>query len=62
MAEGIITAGRESGIRVPLVVRFGGTSRDHAVVLLKNAGVRFVLADDMASAARQAISAAGETG
>ncbi len=62
VAEGIITAGRESGIRVPLVVRFGGTSRDHAVVLLKNAGVRFVLADDMASAARQAISAAGETG
>ncbi len=62
VAEGIITAGRESGIRVPLVVRFGGTSRDHAVVLLKNAGVRFVLAEDMASAARQAIAAAGEAG
>ncbi len=62
VAEGIITAGRESGIRVPLVVRFGGTSRDHAVVLLKNAGVRFVLADDMASATRRAIAAAQEAG
>lgn len=58
VAEGLITASRERAIGVPLVIRFGGTSRDHALVLLRNAGLTFTLAETMTAAAQQAIAAA----
>ena len=58
VAEGLITASREHAIGVPLVIRFGGTSRDHALVLLRNAGLTFTLAETMTAAAQQAIAAA----
>ena len=50
VAEGLITASKESAIRCPVVVRFAGTSKDHAVVLLKNARIPFTLAGDMSEA------------
>lgn len=53
VAEGLIAVHKESGISCPIVIRLAGTSKDHAVVLLRNAGVPFVLARSLQDAINQ---------
>ena len=59
VAEGMIAAHRKSPIQCPVIVRFAGTSKDHAAVLLRNAGLPFTQASDMRNAVEQLIRIAG---
>lgn len=55
VAEGLITLHRESPVPCPVVVRFEGTAKDHAVVLLRNAKFPFILAKNMRDAVERVI-------
>jgi succinyl-CoA synthetase beta subunit len=59
IAEGLITAARDLGLSVPLVVRLEGTNADIGKQLLDESGLSIIAADDMADAAKKAVDAAG---
>ena len=58
IAEGLITVSRDTAITVPLIIRFTGTSKNHAIVLLNNSGVVFHEAHDLDEFATLAVAAA----
>ncbi len=58
IAEGIIAAAKEVGVRVPLVVRLQGTNVDLGRKLLAHSGLNIITADKMDEAAEQAVNAA----
>ncbi len=58
IAEGIIQAVREVGVKVPVVVRLEGTNAEKGRALLAASGLSILAADDLTEAARQAVSAA----
>ena len=51
IAEGVVAAAREMGIKVPLVVRLEGTNVDKGKRILSESGLAIVPADDLADAA-----------
>ncbi len=59
IAEGIIQAVREVGVRTPLVVRLKGTRVTQGRELLAQSGLNITLAEDLDEAARKAVAAAG---
>ena len=59
IAEGIITAVKEVGVSVPVVVRLEGTNVDKGRELLANSGLDIIAADDLTDAARKVVAAAG---
>ncbi len=59
IAEGIITAVREVGVSVPVVVRLEGTNVDKGRELLANSGLDIIAAEDLTDAARKVVAAAG---
>ena len=59
IAEGIIAAARTTSLGVPLVVRLEGTNVKEGKALLRDSGLRIVLADDLSDAAKKAVAAAG---
>lgn len=62
IAEGLITASRDTAITVPLIIRFTGTSKNHAIVLLSNSGFAFHEAHDLDELASLAVAAARSGG
>lgn len=58
IAEGIISAVREVGVAIPVVVRLEGTNVTQGKALLRNSGLSIIAADDLDEAARKAVSAA----
>ncbi len=58
IAEGIITAVREVGVSVPVVVRLEGTNVMRGRQLLAASGLDIIAADDLTDAARKVVSAA----
>ncbi len=58
IAEGIISAVKEVGVEVPVVVRLEGTNVDKGRALLKASGLAIITADDLTDAAKKAVSAA----
>ena len=58
IAEGIITAVKEAGIKVPLVVRLEGTNVEAGRKLLHESGLSIIAAQGMAEAAQKAVAAA----
>ncbi len=58
IAEGIITAVKEVGVRVPVVVRLEGTNVDKGRELLANSGLDIIAADDLTDAAKKVVAAA----
>lgn len=58
IAEGIISAVREMGVSVPVIVRLEGTNVDKGRDLLAHSGLDIITADDLTDAARKAVSAA----
>jgi len=56
IAEGIITAARELGLTMPLVVRLEGTNVDKGKKLLKESGLHILAADNLADAAQKVVS------
>ena len=58
IAEGVVTAAKELGLRVPLVVRLEGTNVDRGRAILKESGLAIVAASDMTDAASKVVAAA----
>jgi succinyl-CoA synthetase beta subunit len=58
IAEGIISAVREVGVNVPVVVRLEGTNVDQGKQLLNESGLSIIAADDLNDAAQKVVAAA----
>jgi succinyl-CoA synthetase beta subunit len=58
IAEGIIAAVKEVGVKVPVVVRLEGTNVDAGKALLKTSGLAIEAADDINDGARKVVAAA----
>ena len=57
VAEGVVQAVKEVGIKVPVVVRLEGTNVEKGREILKDSGLDFLVATDMADAARKVVQA-----
>ncbi|HEX4568172.1 MAG TPA: ADP-forming succinate--CoA ligase subunit beta [Vicinamibacterales bacterium] len=58
LAEGLIAAVKDLGVRVPIVIRMEGTNVEQGKQMLKESGLNFTTADDMADAAKKVVAAA----
>jgi succinyl-CoA synthetase beta subunit len=58
IAEGIITAVKKVGVRVPVVVRLEGTNAEQARTMLAQSGLAITPAEDLTDAARKVVAAA----
>jgi succinyl-CoA synthetase beta subunit len=58
IAEGIISAVKEVGVSVPVIVRLEGTNVDKGRELLANSGLDIIAADDLTDAAKKVVAAA----
>ena len=56
IAEGVITAARELGLTMPLVVRLEGTNVEKGKKLLKESGLNIIAADNLADAAQKVVN------
>ena len=59
IADGVITAAREIGLKLPLVVRLEGTNVELGKKMLAESGLAITPADDMQDAAQKTVAAAG---
>lgn len=59
IADGIIQAVKEVGVKVPVVVRLEGTNVDEGKKKLADSGLTITTADDLTDAAKKAVAAAG---
>jgi len=57
IAEGIISAVKEVGITIPVVVRLEGTNVEQGRILLKDSGLAIAAAESLTEAARQVVAA-----
>jgi succinyl-CoA synthetase beta subunit len=53
IAEGVVAAAKELGVKVPLVVRLEGTNVDLGKEIMAKSGLKIVAADDLEDAARK---------
>jgi succinyl-CoA synthetase beta subunit len=58
IANGIVAAARQLGLRMPLVVRLEGTNVELGKTILAQSGLAIIPADDLGEAARKAVAAA----
>ncbi len=58
IAQGVVEAAKEIGIKIPIVVRLEGTNVQKGEEIIKNSHIPIVQATDMADGARKAIEAA----
>ncbi len=58
IAQGVITASKEIGLKIPLIVRLEGTNVELGKKMLADSGLAIVAATDMADGAQQAVKAA----
>jgi succinyl-CoA synthetase beta subunit len=59
LAEGVIAAVRDLGVKVPVVIRMKGNNEEKGKEMLRSSGMNFITADDMTEAARKVVAAAG---
>lgn len=59
VAEGVVQAVRDVGVRFPVVVRLEGTNVERGRQILQESGLNFIVADGMADAAARVTAAAG---
>ncbi|MGC6485919.1 MAG: ADP-forming succinate--CoA ligase subunit beta [Candidatus Puniceispirillales bacterium] len=57
IAEGVVTAAREVGLTVPLVVRLEGTRVEEGKAILSSSGLDLIPADDLDDAAQKIVKA-----
>ncbi len=60
IAEGVIAAVRDVGLKVPLVVRLEGTNVDLGKKIIKESGLNVIPADDLNDAAKKIVKAVKE--
>jgi succinyl-CoA synthetase beta subunit len=58
LAEGVIAAVRELGVKVPVVIRMKGNNEEKGKAMLRESGLNFTTADDMSEAAARVVAAA----
>jgi succinyl-CoA synthetase beta subunit len=58
LAEGVIAAVKDLGVRVPIVIRMEGTNVEEGKRLLRESGMNFTTADDMDDAAKKVVQLA----
>ena len=58
LAEGVIAAVRELGVKVPVVIRMKGNNEENGKAMLRESGLNFATADDMTEAAKTVVAAA----
>jgi succinyl-CoA synthetase beta subunit len=58
LAEGVIAAVRDLGVRVPIVIRMEGTNVEQGKQMLKDSGLNFTTADTMGEAAERVVAVA----
>jgi len=58
IAEGVIEAAKEVGVKVPLVVRLQGTNVDLGRKILSQSGLNIITAEKMNEAAEKVVAAA----
>ena len=58
IANGIVSAAKELGLSVPLVVRLAGTNVDEGKKILNESGLQITAADDMADGAKKVVELA----
>jgi succinyl-CoA synthetase beta subunit len=59
IAEGVIGAVKEVGVKVPVVVRLEGNNAELGSKVLADSGLNIIAATSLADAAEQAVKAAG---
>ncbi len=59
LAEGVVAAARKLKVKVPIVVRMKGNNEERGKAMLRESGLDFRTADEMAEAARLVVAAAG---
>jgi succinyl-CoA synthetase beta subunit len=59
IAAGVIAAVKETGLKMPLVVRLEGTNVELGKKMLAESGLNITAAADMADGAQKAVAAAG---
>jgi len=57
IAEGVVAAITDVGLKVPLVVRLEGTNVELGKQILRDSGLAVVPADDLADAAQKIVAA-----
>jgi len=57
IAEGVIAAVRQVGLKVPLVVRLAGTNVDEGKKIIRESGLNVIPADDLDDAAQKIVTA-----
>ncbi len=57
IAEGVIAAVKEVGLKVPLVVRLEGTNVDLGKDIIRNSGLNVIAADNLSDAAQKIVNA-----
>ena len=62
IAEGLIKAMRDQKIDVPIVVRLAGTNVEKGAAMLEEAGLDFIMADNLDDAATKVMATLGEQG
>jgi succinyl-CoA synthetase beta subunit len=62
IAEGVITAVKKVGVKVPVVVRLEGTNAVAARAMLGKSGLAITAAEGLTDAAKKAISGAKSAG
>ena len=58
IAEGVITAVKNVGVKVPVVVRLEGTNAEKAREMLATSGLKVIAAKDLTDAAQKVVAAA----
>jgi succinyl-CoA synthetase beta subunit len=58
LAEGVIAAVRQLGVKVPVVIRMKGNNEEKGKAMLRDSGLNFITADDMSEAAARVVAAA----
>jgi succinyl-CoA synthetase beta subunit len=58
LAEGLIAAVRDLGVRVPIVIRMEGTNVEQGKQMLRESGLNFQTADDMREGAEKVVAVA----
>jgi succinyl-CoA synthetase beta subunit len=62
IAEGVIAAVKEVGLKVPLVVRLEGTNVDQGKKIINESGLNVISADDLDDAAQKIVAAVKKVG
>ena len=61
LAQGVIAAVKDLGVRVPIVIRMEGTNVELGKKMLRESGLNFTTADSMGEAAEKVVALADVT-